>query len=177
MPEVKEGGEFWFGKNGPPVLFGIQVNLESVISNQQNSGFMIRFANQLKKRRYIHPREFFEYLSFYESKELFDTTNEASIFIKQSQSDFDKYRTSMNKIITCICLLAKAEGEPVLTVPQIYSYIENFAMLVILHKLHTEGTIKAKYENFTILGTDRPLFDTIIKDEKPEDKAEPEPPE
>lgn len=159
MPEVKEGGEFWFGKNGPPVLEGFRILTDLVVNNQNNPGYMIRFANQLKKRRYIHPREFFEYLSKHELEELLEKSNEALIYLKKSQSDYDKFRASASVIFSCTALLLKAEGESTVPLHLMETYCANFMSLLAIHKFGYLGVVKPKYENFTVFGTDRELFD------------------
>lgn len=164
MPEVKEGGEFWFGKRGPPIVSGFMIDLDKVVANQQNLSCAIKFAEQLKKRTYIHPREFFDYLSKYEIEELVDLSTETMIYMKQSQSDFDKYKSSFHKIITCTALLIKAEGESVIPFNLMETYCINFISLLTIHKFGYLGVINPKYENFTVFGTHRELFDKTDDD-------------
>lgn len=177
MPEVKEGGEFWFGKNGPPVLQGVILNLDGYINNQLNPGYNIRFALQLKSRRYIHPKEFFEYLSDYETEEILQLAKEYTIFMSESQYDFDKYRSSVFKIVQCAHLLAKSEGESIVSFQETRFYADNFCTLILLHSLSNKGIIKANYENFTVFGTDKPLFDIINNENKPAEPDESKPEE
>lgn len=159
MPEVKEGGEFWFGKNGPPFISGYKIDLDMVINDQKNPGYMIRFAQQLKRRTYIHPREFFEYLTKHEIEELLELSNQAVVFLRQSETDYDKYKGSASKILDCAALLAKAEGESVLPFEVMQIYCGNFMSLLAIHKFGYLGVVKPKYENFTVFGTNRELFD------------------
>lgn len=173
MPEVKEGGEFWFGKNGPPVLYGVSLDLKNFVNTQSNPGYFIRFAQQLIIRRYVHPKEFFEYLSDYETDELLEIAKECSIFYGQSQHDFDKYRSSAIQMTNGMLLLAKAEGESVVSFIQARLCCDIFCNLILLHNLSKKGIIKANYENFTVFGTTKPLFDVINNDNKP---AEPDSP-
>lgn len=174
MPEVKEGGEFWFGKNGPIILSGVKVDINQFVNNQLNPGYAIRFAQQLKTRKYIHPKEFFEYLSDYETEELLQLAKEYTIFYEESQHDFDKYKSSAYKIISCAALLAKAEGESIIPFSEVKLYSNIFCNLILLHSLSKKGIIKVNYENFTIFGTDRPLFDVINNENKPQEPDKPE---
>lgn len=163
MPEVINA-DFWNGKQGPYQMQGIGLKLDKIINNQEYPGYIIKFAQQLKLRTYVHPKEFFINLTKYESKELIETGLFAFEWFKRTDSNWNMYHSNSRDIMAIAMLLAKAEGESLVEHMNMIQYCMNLLGLIVIHRNHLEGVIVAKYDNFTVLGTNRNFFDVKKED-------------